>query len=117
MIDVPAYHQESDKSKNNVVRADCDIKLNENRTASVKSISLLKFFIEVTFKQHSALQTEQLSEELAASSLTSFFYSQTEWNQLCVLERSLLLLFRLLLPSKSDGSWSSSGHRSLLPSR
>ena len=45
MIDVPAYHQESDKSKNNVVRADCDIKLNENRTASVKSISLLKFFL------------------------------------------------------------------------
>ena len=42
--------------------------------------------------------------------LLKALYTQSEWNKLSVFECSLLLLFRVLLPSKSDSSGSSSRH-------
>ena len=66
---------------------------------------------------HRTLWTKLLSEKLAASLLPSFFYSRTKKSKLCVYKCSPLFFFRVLLPSKSDSSGSSSGHHSLLPGK
>ena len=49
------------------------------------------------------------------SSFSSSPYSRTEWSNFCVFECSLVLLFRGLLPSKSESSGSISRHHSSLP--
>ena len=64
---------------------------------------------------HSALWTECMTEVLIVSALSSFFYSQADWNKLCVVECSRLFLFRVLLSSMYYGSGSSSRHHSLYP--